>query len=105
VLGFFKRRSAPRMWEWLVAALVLLAVIGFTAPQQVPVVLYKLSLVTIAVIASYWLDRAMFKDVGTMKECFVAMARVPELRQVLLARMIVRAAVFIGVVIGVTLGL
>lgn len=54
------RRRLPRLTTWLVIAAVLLVVIGIVSPQQVPVVLYKLSLVSLAGAIAYWIDRALF---------------------------------------------
>lgn len=50
----------PRLFGWLIATVLLLAVIGLLHPQQLPVSLYKLSLVTMAGVAGYWLDRSLF---------------------------------------------
>ena len=50
----------PRLFWWLVATVVLLAVIGLIYPQQLPVSLYKLSLITMAGVIGYWLDRSLF---------------------------------------------
>lgn len=50
----------PRMAEWLLAALLLTIVIAFTSPQQLPVVLYKLALISLAAVVAYWLDRSFF---------------------------------------------
>lgn len=50
----------PRLFWWLIATLLLLAVIGLIYPQQFPVSLYKLSLVTMAGVVGYWLDRSLF---------------------------------------------
>jgi hypothetical protein len=50
----------PRLFEWLIATVVLLAIIGTLYPQQLPVSLYKLSLVTMGGIVGYWLDRSLF---------------------------------------------
>lgn len=51
---------APRMFGWLVLA-VLLSVLTYTlAPQQLPLSVYKLSLVATAAVAGYWIDRALF---------------------------------------------
>ena len=50
----------PRLFGWLIATVLLLAVIGLLYPQQLPVSLYKLSLVTMAGVAGYWLDRSLF---------------------------------------------
>ena len=50
----------PRLFGWLIATVLLLAVIGLLYPHQLPVSLYKLSLVTMAGVAGYWLDRSLF---------------------------------------------
>ena len=50
----------PRLFEWLIATVVLLAIIGTLYPQQLPVSLYKLSLVCMAGVVGYWLDRSLF---------------------------------------------
>lgn len=50
----------PRLSGWLIATILLLAVIGLLYPQQLPVSLYKLSLVSMAGVAGYWLDRELF---------------------------------------------
>lgn len=52
--------SFPRMTEWLVAALLLSALALSFSPQQLPVSLYKLSLIAIAGVVGYWLDRSLF---------------------------------------------
>lgn len=50
----------PRLFGWLLFALVLLAAVVWLAPHQLPVSLYKLSLVAMAAVAGYWLDRSLF---------------------------------------------
>ena len=52
--------KCPRLFGWLIVTLLLLVVIAFLAPQQLPVSLYKLSLVTMAGVVGYWLDRSLF---------------------------------------------
>ena len=49
-----------RMSGWLAASVVLAVIIGLIAPQQLPVSIYKLSLVTAAAVAGYWIDRSLF---------------------------------------------
>ena len=51
---------APRTTTWLVLAALLLVAIAIVAPPQLPVVLYKASLVALAAVLGYWLDRALF---------------------------------------------
>ena len=50
----------PRLFWWLFATVILLAFIGLFYPNQLPVSLYKLSLVTMAGVIGYWLDRSLF---------------------------------------------
>jgi Putative 2/3 transmembrane domain holin len=50
----------PRLSGWLVITLVLLACVWVVAPHQLPVSLYKLSLVTLASVVGYWIDRSLF---------------------------------------------
>lgn len=57
---FFSRFKIPRLAGWLVIALVLLAAVWAVAPQQLPVSLYKLSLVALAAVVGYWIDRSIF---------------------------------------------
>lgn len=50
----------PRTTLWLIVAALLLAAIGWVSPIQLPVVLYKASLIALAVVLGYWLDRGLF---------------------------------------------
>lgn len=50
----------PRMAGWVAGAVLLAAVVALLAPQQLPVTVYKLSLVAMAAVAGYWLDRSLF---------------------------------------------
>lgn len=50
----------PRLGGWLLIALVLAAAVWLTAPHMLPVSLYKLSLVSLAGVLGYWLDRSLF---------------------------------------------
>lgn len=54
----FKR--IPRLLGWAIAAALLVIVIALLSPQQLPVALYKLSLVSLAAVVGYWLDRSLF---------------------------------------------
>ena len=53
-------RRLPRLSTWLIIATLLIVVIGLVSPQQVPVVVYKLSLVSLAGVIAYWIDRSLF---------------------------------------------
>lgn len=57
---FALKVRAPRLWGWILVSIVLLLLVAWVAPQQVPVSIYKLSLVTMAGVVGYWLDRSMF---------------------------------------------
>lgn len=48
------------MASWLIVTLSLTVIIALLAPQQIGVTLYKLSLVTAAAWAGYWIDRGLF---------------------------------------------
>jgi hypothetical protein len=50
----------PRMGWCLLLAVILLAAVALVSPQQLPVILYKFSLVTVAGVGGYWLDRWAF---------------------------------------------
>ena len=50
---------APRNSLFLVLAVVLLACIAVVSPVQLPVALYKLTLIALAAVIGYWLDRAL----------------------------------------------
>ncbi|MGI3086473.1 putative holin [Yersinia pseudotuberculosis] len=44
----------------IVAASALLIIIGILSPQQLPVAIYKLALVSLAAVMGYHLDRGLF---------------------------------------------
>lgn len=50
----------PRMSATLAVAVLLGLLIAALAPQQLPVTLYKLSLITCAAVAGYYIDRELF---------------------------------------------
>jgi hypothetical protein len=109
---------APRNSLWLFFALVLLALIAITSPAQLPVVLYKASLIALAAVLGYWLDRAFFPYArpdgyldrdwrhGTMEiEEEADFPVVPAYMLVFCLAMIRRAVIVAAVIIGVALGL
>lgn len=53
-------KHLPRMFICLFLALLSLGLVCVLSPQQGPVILYKVSLVLLAGIAGYWLDRWVF---------------------------------------------
>ena len=50
----------PRLSGWLIVTILLLAFIALLHPQQLPVSLYKLSLISMGGVAGYWLDREIY---------------------------------------------
>lgn len=50
----------PRLFWCGLIAILALAILWLLAPQQLPLVLYKLAFVPLAGYAGYWLDRALF---------------------------------------------
>lgn len=53
-------KRLPRLSGWFLITVLLLACVWAIAPQQLPVSLYKLSLVSLAAVVGYWLDRSIF---------------------------------------------
>jgi hypothetical protein len=58
--GWLARVLRARMLDWVIAAALLTLLVWLMAPQQAPVTVYKMSLVALAGLAGYWLDRGMF---------------------------------------------
>ncbi|HAW2445276.1 TPA: hypothetical protein JLP73_003502 [Escherichia coli] len=58
--SFFSSVKKPRLIGWLLTSVLLLGTIALVSPQQLPVVIYKLSLITLAAVLGYWLDRSLF---------------------------------------------
>ncbi|MFS4552628.1 putative holin [Comamonas resistens] len=55
-----RQSKLPRMTSWWLIATVLSLAVFLIAPQQLPVSLYKLNLISLAALAGYWIDRAVF---------------------------------------------
>ncbi|MDO2157357.1 putative holin, partial [Escherichia coli] len=55
-----KKVTSPRLRGWLVASVTLFVVIGWTSSAQIPVVIYKLSQVSLSAVLGYWIDRSLF---------------------------------------------
>lgn len=93
-----KRPRVPRMWQWYLATALLIAAIGAIQPHQLPVAIYKLMLLTLAVAIAHTADRHLFARLtdDVLRER-------GELLQS--ARVLARALVFLGCVLGVTLGI
>lgn len=52
--------KGPRGTIWFFIALLLLAIVALVSPVQLPVILYKLSLISLAALVGYWIDRSLF---------------------------------------------
>lgn len=48
------------IWEWAIYAALLLVIIWALAPQNLPVIIYKLALASIAGVVGHRLDRSLF---------------------------------------------
>lgn len=55
-----RKSKLPRLTSWWLIATVLSLAVFLIAPQQLPVSLYKLNLISLAALAGYWIDRAVF---------------------------------------------
>lgn len=92
--------TLPRLTLWALAAMFLLAAIAVVSAHQLPVVLYKLALVTLACVLGYWVDRALFP--------YDRPHTYAETGEDLLPRglaMLRRALIVLACVLGLTLGL
>lgn len=50
----------PRLLNWLIFSVLLFALLAVLSITQLPVVLYKLTLISLAAVIGYWLDRSLF---------------------------------------------
>lgn len=89
------KKTPPRLLNWAVFTAVLLTGVWVLAPQQITVVLYKISLVTLGVVLAYWLDRALFPSMRP-HALFGWFAVVAGMR---------RSVIVLACVLGLTLGL
>ena len=93
------RIKGPRMGEWIFITVLLLIGIYLIKPEQLPVVLHKLSLVTLSAPVAYFIDRSLYKRVRDRID--------PDMPRDMFssARLLTRSIIFMAVVLGVTLGL
>lgn len=111
-------RRLPRGTAWFLVSLLLLIVVAALSPAQIPIAIYKLSLISLAAFVGYWIDRALFpysrpdgylyRDwrYGTDEpESEVDFPIVGNYQHVFAAALLRRAIVVGAVVIGVALGL
>lgn len=57
---FATLRDKLRAYPFLLGALIGLVLIGLIAPQQLGVIAYKLTVLSLAAYAGYWCDRIIF---------------------------------------------
>lgn len=60
ISALLKRAAHVRMADWALAALILMTIVALIAPQQLAVSVYKMSLIALAALAGYWIDRSAF---------------------------------------------
>lgn len=107
-LGFVMIRKLDmiRMLDWLAVSVLLALAIWYVAPHQLPVSLYKLSLITTAAVVGYWIDRSLFpygrpdKFGRWRDELFVNSTQATVFAACMLRRAIIIAACVIGVALG-----
>ena len=93
-----------RMSGWLLVSLLLTAAIAVTAPQQLPVSLYKLSLITSAAWVGYWIDRSLFPYARPDSFLTDAGSPIDDFKHIFATAQIRRAIIIAAAMIGVALG-
>lgn len=61
MLTAIRKSDLHRMAQWLLLSLLFLAVIAWVAPAQIPVIVYKLAMVSLFAHLGYWIDRTIFQ--------------------------------------------
>lgn len=97
----------PRMTGVLIISIALTAAIYFIAPHQLPVTLYKLSMVTLSAWVAYWIDRWLYPDARV--DSFLTQSGnkkivISEMMAAFCAAQYRRAIIVIGTMIAVALG-
>ncbi|UZT80643.1 hypothetical protein OF113_11550 [Ectopseudomonas chengduensis] len=92
-----KRRLLPRMTVFAVISILLLVAIWFVRPEQLQVVLYKVSLITIGAVLAYYIDRVLFLVEARPHECIGGIH--------IVGAWIRRAVIALACILGMTLGL
>ena len=85
----------PRLLGWLFFTVLLILAIAWLSPPQLPVMLYKVAMVTMGAVLGYWIDRALFPYARPHK-CKDWAYSLTMLR---------RALIVLACVLGMTLGL
>ncbi|SFQ51396.1 putative holin [Ectopseudomonas toyotomiensis] len=92
-----KRRLLPRMTVFAVISILLLVAIWYVRPEQLQVVLYKASLITIGAVLGYYIDRALFLVEARPHQCIGGIH--------IVGAWLRRALIVLACVLGMTLGL
>lgn len=93
-----KLDKLPRMLDWLLITLVLIAAIAVLKPELLAVSLYKISLITMAAVVGYWIDRSLFPYARPDNPSI-------QLYDMIIAAAMLRRAIIVGcVMLAVSLG-
>lgn len=107
IIGWIHTHS-PRLSGWAIIAAGLLVALALSHPAQLGVVLYKASLLVLASVMGYWIDRSLFPYARphTQLDLHPASAysttRMSSVPALLMLR---RAVIVLGCILGLTLGL
>ena len=105
VKSAFAAFEKMRMAWCAVYAAILLAVVWSISPQQVPVIVYKISLVLLAAVAGYWMDRWGFPYARPYHYVADDGLVMVNHKRVFAAAMIRRALIMAGAMLAVGMGL
>lgn len=91
-------KHTKRWGGWWLGAILLIAVIGFVANQQLEVLAYKIAQVCVGLLLAYVADRTLFRNAPDVHYDMPA-------DMLNAARLLARAIVALAVIIGVTVGI
>lgn len=94
-----------RLFGWGFFTLLLFVALALIAPHQMPVVLYKVALVTLGAVLGYHIDRALFPYARPHEMHHTEPHIRPEAHWPRSLAMIRRAIIVLAVILGLTLGL
>ena len=96
------KKLKSNRFVFLLATLLLLATTAVLSPNQVPLVLYKLNLVTLAAVLGYWIDILLFPAMRPVVDDPYPSNVHPN---VLAAIVIRRSLIIFGSILGISMGL
>lgn len=99
IISAYLESMLPRLSGWSAIAIALLAALALTHPAQLGVVLYKSSLVVLASVLGYWIDRSLFPYARPHTQ----LKTEPSTLAALL--MLRRSVIVLACILGLTLGL